>query len=178
MKLKLWLKLEIIGVIVTFILGLFLHYSISISNMSIWAIVFGSVNQSIWEHAKSFSMPYIIWSLIELCIIRLPFKKFVVSKIIGLYSLVIGVILSLSIYLGLIGNHSFILDIAVSFIFIFIAYVVSYKLATSKYHLEELFVISLLMLVLFLSMYLTFSFVPPKINLFLDYTKGSYGMSL
>ena len=69
-----------------------------------------------------------------------------------------------------------ILDIIISFFLIFISYFVSHELVISKWHLEEFFVVAILALVVFLSTYLIFSVVPPKINFFWDYKNGIYGI--
>lgn len=176
MKRKIWFNLELSGVPVTYITGLFLHYSYLLSDKSVWSIVFGSVNASVWEHIKVFAMPYILWSFIELSFIRVPFKKFVVSKVIGLYTIILSIGFFCSAYFGFIGHHSFLFDIITSLVFVFVAHIVSYNLSLSHHNLKDFFIVSIFALALFFSMYLTFSVAPPKINLFLDHQSGSYGL--
>lgn len=174
---KTQLRMELIGVPFTYAIGVLLHYSFILSDSSILTIFFGSVNESLWEHIKVFAFPYIIWSCVELAFVRKSFKKFVVAKICGLYTLILSMILAFSAYFGFIGKYNFwVLDIIISFFLIFISYFVSHELVISRWHLEEFFVVAILALAVFLSMYLTFSVVPPKINFFWDYKNGIYGI--
>ena len=174
---KFQFRMELIGIPFTYAVGILLHYSFILSNSYILTIFFGSVNESLWEHIKVFAFPYIIWSCVELSFVRRSFKKFVVAKICGLYTLILSMTLAFSAYFGFVGKYNFwILDVVISLCLIFISYFVSHELLISKWHLEEFFVVAILALAVFLSMYLTFSVIPPEINFFWDYRNSIYGI--
>lgn len=59
-------KLEICGVFFIFICGTLLHFVYQWSNKSVVSILFGAVNESVWEHVKIFALPYAAWAIIEL----------------------------------------------------------------------------------------------------------------
>ena len=56
-------------------------------------ILFGSVNGSSWELCKTLLLPFLIWSLLELLTLRLPFHRFVAAKTAALYALGAGFLL-------------------------------------------------------------------------------------
>ena len=76
--------LETVGVVSIYLTATFLHFVYDLSGGSTLAILFGSVNESVWEHVKIFSVGYVSWAIIELLWIKPPFKKFVTAKTISL----------------------------------------------------------------------------------------------
>ena len=48
-------------------------------------VMFGSVNDSIWEIEKTLLFPYLLWAGIELLCIKIPFRKFIVAKAVSLW---------------------------------------------------------------------------------------------
>lgn len=173
---KEFFKLEIIGSIFCVIAGTLLHFVYEWSDKAVWSILFGSVNESVWEHVKIFSLPYIVWAIIEMAKIKLPIKKFVVSKTIGLYFLILSVILFFYIYSGILGRSFLIVDIISIVVWVFLAHLISYKLLTSNLNLSQWFTIACFMILLFLAMFFTFTVSPPKIDLFRDPLTGLYGI--
>ena len=85
--------LETVGVFVVYLLASLLHFVYDLSNGSTLSILFGSVNESVWEHIKIFAVGFVVWSLIEILWIKPPFKKFVTAKTISLYFLSLSIIL-------------------------------------------------------------------------------------
>lgn len=85
--------MEIMGVLFTFLMGTLLHFVYTWSNGAVWSILFGAINESVWEHVKIFAMPYLLWGVFELACARPYFKMFVISKVVGLYFLAAAIIL-------------------------------------------------------------------------------------
>lgn len=111
--------MEIMGVLFTFLMGTLLHFVYTWSNGAVWSILFGAINESVWEHVKIFAMPYLLWGVFELACARPYFKMFVISKVVGLYFLAAAIILfitSIQAYLAATSLQStlsaFCLDIA------------------------------------------------------------------
>lgn len=169
-------RLEIVGVFFVFISGTLLHFLYDWSNGSMLGVLFGSVNESVWEHIKIFAMPYIVWSVIELACSIPYFRQFIVAKVLGLY-LLCGLITGFFyLYTMILGRHVLFIDITSVFIWIAIAHIFSYRATTSYKDLRHLFPLCLGLLFLFLAMYFSFTAVPPHIELFKDPVTGMYGI--
>lgn len=169
-------RLEIVGVFFVFISGTLLHFLYDWSNGSMLGVLFGSVNESVWEHIKIFAMPYIVWSVIELACSIPYFRQFIVAKVLGLY-LLCGLITGFFyLYTMILGRHVLFIDITSVFMWIAIAHIFSYKATTSYKDLRHLFPLCLGLLFLFLAMYFSFTAVPPHIELFKDPVTGMYGI--
>lgn len=169
-------KYEKIGAVFTFLAAVVLHFSYEWSDGALWSILFGAVNESVWEHVKIITMPYFVWSVIEFCVCKPSFRRFFVSKIAGLYFLGGAIIGFFYLYTSVIGKSIVIVDICSTFVWICAAYVVSYKLYTGKGLVEMWFSPALFMLVLFMAMYFSFTVCPPKFELFRDPVTNQYGI--
>lgn len=169
-------KLELIGSIFTIITGTLLHFAYDWSQKAVWSILFGAVNESVWEHVKIFTLPYIVWSIIEIAKVRVPIRKFVVSKTVGLYFLIVITIIFFYIYSGILGKNILLVDIISIIIWVFSSHFISYKLVTSNLDLNQWFTISCFLILLFIAMFFTFTVNPPQIDLFRDPITGLYGI--
>lgn len=169
-------KLEICGVFFIFICGTLLHFVYQWSNKSVVSILFGAVNESVWEHVKIFALPYAAWAIIELAFSIAYFRQFVVAKVFGLY-LLSGLIISFFyLYTSVIGTSILWLDILSVFVWICVSQWFSYKLTTDAKDFRHLFPFALGLLFLFGAMYFCFTAVPPHIDLFKDPITGMYGV--
>ena len=82
---KSFMYLELCGIPFIFVCGIFLSFLYEITDGSVIGIVFGSVNNSIWENVKLFSLPFVVWGVIELAFSIPYFRQFVVAKVFALY---------------------------------------------------------------------------------------------
>ena len=82
---KKMMKLEIGGIFFVIIMSVFMQNFYELSNHELIGIMFGSVNDSIWETAKTILFPYLLWGMIELLCVHPPFRKFAAIKIFTLY---------------------------------------------------------------------------------------------
>ena len=168
--------LEICGVFFVFICGTLLHFLYEWTDKSVVGVVFGAVNESVWEHVKIFAMPYIVWGIIELAVSIPYFRQFVVAKVFGVY-LQSGLIISFFyLYTFFTGKSILWLDILSVFVWICISHCFSYRLTTGDKDVRHLFPFALGLLFLFFIMYFCFSAVPPHIELFKDPVTGLYGV--
>ena len=97
-------QLEAWGVAFTCLTGLLLHFSYRLSGGAVWSILFGAANGSVWETVKIMALPYLCWSIVELCFLRLPLKNFVVARVTGLYVMTAGTIAFRLLYAGILGT--------------------------------------------------------------------------
>lgn len=169
-------KMEIWGILFTFATGTLLHFCYEWSNRAVWSILIAAVNESVWEHIKIFILPYLFWTIMEISYLRIPMKKTIVAKTIGTYVFAAITILFYYTYSGILGHSILILDIISVFIWVTLAHYISYKLISSNLKLDNFFTISVFALMILISMYLTFSVNPPKMDLFKDPQTGFYGI--
>ena len=66
-------------------LATLLHFIYDLTDGSVFAVLFGAVNESVWENTKIFLVAYCVWAVVELLVSKAPFKRFVIGKVIGIY---------------------------------------------------------------------------------------------
>ena len=175
---KLLLKMELSGAVFVSVCAVILHFSFEWSGEAIWAAVFSAVNESIWEHIKIFTLPYVLWGFIELCVIRVPFRRFLTAKVISLYFLILSIPVFYYTYTFLIGKNIAILDIMSGFVFTVVAFVLSYKMIVYLPFIGKYYNICVALLAVYYIMVGYFTFLPPKLELFRDPITGTYGIPL
>lgn len=168
------LKLEICGIFFILILSVFEQNLYQLSERNLIGIIFGSVNNSIWEITKTLMLPYVLWSMLELLTLRPAFKKFVISKTIGLYLLGATYILLSLVVSGFYGGYfaQFIAAIASVSTSLWL----SYKIYMSNLKTDNIYLPAIFMLMLFIAIFLSFTIFPPQIPIFKDRDTGLYGL--
>ena len=170
------MKFEIGGIFFVLIISVFLQNLYSLCSRELIGVMFGSVNNSIWETAKTLLLPFILWSIIEAMCIHPPFKKLVVSKVISLYYLGICYILLCMIFSFANEISRWLFEFISAIISVCTASFLSYRLTFSKFELQKLFAPSLFMLLLFIALYCSFTPFPPKMYIFMDRSTNLYGI--
>lgn len=170
------IQLYIIGTVVCFISATLLHFSYDWSNGSVWSILFAAANESIWEHIKILTLPYLLWSFIELSVLKVPLKKLIVAKTAGTYFITFATIVFFKFYTSITKRSVVFVDITSAFLWIAIAFFITYKILNSDINFNLLFTPAVFALLLFIVMFLTFTINPPQIDVFLDPISNSYGI--
>lgn len=173
---KKMIKLEIGGIFFVIIMSVFMQNFYELSNHELIGIMFGSVNDSIWETAKTILFPYLLWGMIELLCVHPPFRKFAAIKIFTLYfagTLYILLCLIFSPFGAL--SHS-IPELTAELVCIIFSSYLSYRLLFNDYEFEKLFMPSFFLLLLFIAFYCSFTPFPPKIYIFMDRATNLYGL--
>lgn len=171
-----FLLFECLGIIFVIISSVILHFIYEWSHGATWAILFGAVNESTWEHIKIFTLPYVIWSFIELFCLDIPFKKFVTVKTATLYFLLLSIPVFFYTYSSILGTNITVVDILSGFLLTALTFILSYKMMTSQRDLGRFFKISLIFLALYYITFVFFTTSPPEIFLFQDPVTGAYGI--
>ena len=161
---------EIVGVFFVLLSSLFMSKLNSLCGGNLIGMMFGSVNQSVWESCKTLLLPYLIWGMIELLSLSPHMHRFTVVKTITLYSLGLS-------YIGirlLLGYDK--PGIIVAVICVVLSFALSLFLYSSKFDLSPLFPVSVFLLFLFWAVYFSFTPFPPQNAVFLDSESGLYGI--
>ena len=165
---KILMQLEIAGLFFTIVMSVFLQNLYALCNREVIGVIFGSVNDSIWEITKTVLFSYLIWSVFEILSIRMPFKRFVTVKVITLYILGISYIL---VSLVLSGS-----DFASAIVCTGFAGFLTLRLMFSRFEIQNHFAIAFFLLLLFGAVYCSFTPFPPHTFIFMDRTNGLYGI--
>lgn len=168
---------EAVGCVMIYCTAVLLHFVYPLSGGAALSIVFGAVNESVWEHTKIFTAPYIGWALIQLCWLTVRFRQYVAAKVIGLYFMAGFIIVFYYSYTAFTETTILWLDIGSSLIAVIGAQALSYQLETADNRLADYFAPSLMMLMLYYLMFFSFTIFPPKIELFRDPVSGGFGIA-
>ena len=138
-------------------------------------LLFGAVNESVWEHVKIFSAAYAGYALLELLWIKVPFRQYVAAKCAGLYFLMGAIIALHYTVVFLAGSHITAIDIIGSAVIVILAQALSYRLTVGDAPLRDWFVPALFLLALYYLMFFSFTVYPPRTDLFRDPMSGGFG---
>ena len=171
-------RLEVSGAVFVSIAAVVLHFLYGWSGKEVWASLFSAVNESVWEHLKIFSLPYVIWAFVELCCVRVPFRKFVSAKVLSLYFMLIIIPAFFYTYSGIFGRNIAFVDIMSGFAFTVMTFILSYKMIVNAPCIEKYFKLSLFLLALYYVMIAFFTYTPPRLEIFKDPISGNYGAAI
>ena len=168
-------KAEWIGFIVTSILAPLFHFTFEASGDNLFVGMFSAVNESVWEHTKILYFPFLFYTIVEFFIIKPDVKRFWASKAVAMAFIPVVMIVFFYTYTGMLGIESLAVDIASTFVWLFFAFLISYKLYRSDYDLEKHFGWFVVLLVAVFAVEILFSLFPPHIPLFMNSLTGGYG---
>ncbi len=163
---KRFLAVEILGVAFVAACSAFMRRLYAWTDGELLGILFGSVNGSAWELCKTLLLPFLIWSLLELLTLRLPFHRFVAAKAAALYALGVSYLLLSQLTGG----------IAAGMICVPGAFALSFLLCGSSLRLRWMFAPALVLLFLFVALYFSLTPFPPRHEFFRDSLTGMYGI--
>lgn len=175
MKNKL-MKLEIAGLFFTIVMSVFFQNLYALCNREVIGVIFGSVNDSIWEITKTVLLSYLIWSIIEILLLRMPFKRFVTVKVITLYTLGISHIMISLVLSGFNPTAHSLSDFTSAIVCTGFAGFLTLRLMFSRFEIQNHFAIAFFLLLLFGAVYCSFTPFPPHTFIFMDRTNGLYGI--
>lgn len=167
---------KIIGFIFTSIVGVLLHFIYDLTNKSIVFAPFSAVNESIWEHMKLLFFPLFILALIEYSITGQNTPNFWCNKTIAIISGLILIPTVYYLYTGALGVNADWFNIIIFFLAIAFSFFIENLLNKNDFNLCNSPMFSFVILCIIALLFLIFTFVQPKIPLFLDTTTKKYGM--
>jgi len=166
---------ELIGLIFTVVFSVVFHFMYKWTGALGWLF---PVNESVWEHLKILFMPYLIYTFIELFLLK-PVDKinFFAIKSIALLVIPVTMIVLFFTYSGIIGKNFLLADIFIGVLALFAGFVISYRLIMIEYKVKKKYLWISLAAVFFVLM-IVFTYFPPHINLFFDPVTGTYGINI
>lgn len=170
---KLFKSQEILGVLASLILTLVMWQVYNLTKGNPLGVIFGSVNNSIWEQLKGLIVAYVVFGGVELFTCKPRFKQFVTAKAWGLYGVISAYILIRYVTSSVFNVFTNCLAALAALI---LGFLISYLAANLRSDLRDLFIPSFFMLVLIFVMFFSFSAFPPRLSLFQDPDTGLYGI--
>lgn len=168
MKEKVFKISEFVGIFAVYLIAVYLHFVYEISGGSTLAVLFGAVNESVWEHVKIFAAGYVGYAMLQLLWVRPPFRRYVTAKVLSLYALSGAIIVFNYAYTFFTKENILAVDIISSFIFVALAQLLSCTLTLHAKGLEDWFSAAVMLLMLFFLMFFSFTIFPPNAPLFRD----------
>lgn len=163
-----------------FLMGSLFHFVFEFTGKNIMLAPFFPVNESVYEHLKLTFYPILLWQLIGYVFLKnkitFIFKKQIIFTAIAVItSSSLMVFLYYSV-LGAFNIHSITADIS----FYFISIVIGQSLGLHLYNKCEdnrnLFLLSIAIVLFMFISFIIFTFIPPKLPLFLESSSGTYGI--
>lgn len=168
------LAYELIGIFFIIILGSLLHFTFAWSGKNNLVAIFSAVNESVWEHLKLSFWPTLLYLIIEYKKLK-SVNNFLLAKVFSVVLMPILVIAFFYLYTALIEDNLFV-DILIFVIAVIVGQLASYRIL-KLIKMPGLFEnISLIILFILITIFITFTFYPPKIFLFADPTSSNYGI--
>ncbi|MBQ4347147.1 MAG: hypothetical protein IJC39_01710 [Firmicutes bacterium] len=158
-------RYELICMILVMALGTLLHFVYKWSGENAFVGIFGSVNESTWEHLKIFYWPFLGCSVFEYFKLKNPGKGFFMSKAAALLVGMLVITASFYTYSGIIGTDISWINIAIFYIAVFFAYRFSQKVLSER-RFSDKNSWGILIFAVFLVLFIVFTFKTPEIGIF------------
>ena len=166
---------QIVGFFFSVFLGSFLHFAYKLSNNSIIVGTFSAINESTWEHMKLLFFPMFIFSIIQFFFFR-NVDQFWNIKLCGICIGLTLIPVLFYMYNGIIGKSPAWINIAIFASSAFFAYLFELKAFKDNRILFSSQTISFYILLFIAFLFIFFTFITPKINIFKDPVTGKYGI--
>lgn len=155
-----------------------LHFVFELSDFNKTVAVFGSVNESTFEHLKLFFWPGLFYTLVQHAFIKGRVNNYWYGKGMALLAVPFGVIVSFYLYLGILlpirGEGLLALDIGTGAAGVLLGNIVAYRLLTGRERgnkARSLGVATMLVLALMMA---TAAWFQPRIFLYEDFLGYEY----
>ncbi len=161
---------EVAGFLVILLVGSFLHFLYELSGFALPAAIFGSVNESTWEHLKLFYWPGVAFAVIQHAYLRRRVSNFWLAKGMSLALITVLEIIAFYCYVGIVvpidGKGTLAGSIITAMIAIGIAQYVSFRFLTGSPRAAWTRTLGIGLLVALGVMMIVFTFAPPHVFLF------------
>ena len=164
------------GALVAFGAAALLHYLWDWTGNFLPAAIFASVNESVWEHVKILSWPFLAWSAAEYYILRPEPKRFLTARAAGVLTVMLLTVCFFYVYSGILGRAVLWLDLASAFVWLLAGEFVSIRIINSPARLDVWWIFSAAVMLLVVVSLLCFTASAPHIGLFRDPVTGLYGL--
>lgn len=167
---------ELIGILFISVLGSLLHFTFEWSGNWKPFALFSAVNESVWKHLKIGFWPALLYSIIQYKYIKPISNNFATAKAVALLIIPTFITVMFYLYTLILGHNVLFIDISIFVISIILAQLASYKLLTYNKLSDKINSISIAVIIILVIAFSTFTFYPPKLSIFMDPRKLTYGI--
>ena len=153
-----------------------MHFLYDLTNSSLIVAPFSAVNESIWEHMKLLFFPMFVFALVEYKYIGKDYENFWCAKLAGVLTGLLLIPILFYTYSGVLGVTVDWFNIVIFFIAAGAAYYLETLLFKNQTILCKTPLVAFALLCLIALLFVIFTFVQPKIPLFMDMSTGNYGI--
>ena len=170
---------EFFSMLFVILVGSILNFSYDWSGNNVIVAAFSGVNESVWEHLKTFFFPYVLFGLFEYFKLGKMYSNLIACKTAGVLAGMAFIVTAFFTYTGVLGYSVFIVDILLFVLAAALASFTSYRLIVGgSLSGGGARILAIFIILLFASAFVVFTFIPPHINLFSDPLTGKYGISV
>jgi len=171
-----WLGWGLAGIPVILLAGSASHFAYAWCGRALAVAPFVPVNESVWEHLKLAFWPSLLYAAVEYVAFGRNARGFWPAKSAGILLMPLLIVLLFYAYTGLLGRHLLWLDISIFFVAVAAGQLVScVLLAAGRPHTILGRVVPSAVVLLGL-LFVLFTFVPPRPELFRDPLTGGHGL--
>ncbi len=166
---------QLVGFATSTLFGTLLHFLYDWTGKSLWIAPFSGVNESTWEHMKLLFWPLLLFAIVESFFFR-DRENFWCIKARGISLGLILIPVLFYTYNGVIGKSPDWINIAIFFLSAMLAFLYE----THLFHQNDLRCkapkLSFIFLIAIATLFVLFTFLPPKLPLFQDPITSTYGI--
>lgn len=167
---------QIFGFLFLVIGGSLLHFIYEWSGYSSMVAIFSAANESVWEHLKLGFWALVLYSIIEYWFIKGKTKMYFLAKAAGIFSMQIFIVIFFYSYTAIIHREILALDIGSYVLGSFFCQIISYKILINEKKNAIANAVGISLLLLHGFSLIIFTFIPPKLPIFMDSNTGQYGI--
>ena len=169
--------LSIVGFVLSGLLGVLLHFLYGLSGESRFVALFSAVNESTFEHMKILFFPLFLFAFIEKRFLGDSYRNFWCARLCGI---LLGIFLIPVLFYtlgGIFGTLPAYVNITIFFVADAAAYALSYYIMKKGLLPHCKADTALLVLFMIAAIFAVWTFVPPRIPLFMDPVGGGFGVN-
>lgn len=174
-RLKSWQRT---GFLFTGISGTLLHFIYDWTNECIIVAPFSAVNESTWEHMKLLFFPMLVFAVIQYKVMGRAYEDFWCVKLTGTLAGLTLIPVLFYTYSGVLGKTADWFNITIFFISAAFAYWLEYIMLKNEYNCRLSAGVAVAVFVVIAAAFVIFTFIQPKVPLFMDPVTNSYGVQL
>ena len=164
------------GFVITVFLGTLLHFLYGWTGENIAVAHFAAVNESTWEHMKILFFPAFLFAIVQRKFFKGTYENFWCVKAVGILTSTLLVPVLFYTYNGALGASPDWVNIAIFFVAAGVGFWLETRLFQKGSRPCKLAKAALILLIIISVCFVIFTFIPPKIPLFLDPLTGGYGL--
>ena len=164
-----------IGMIIIAIVGTLLHFLYELSHHNRFVALFAAVNESTWEHIKICMTPTIIWSLYDGFVYGMN-PNYLIAKSLSFLTIILLIPALFYTYTYFTKKSNLVIDVICFYIVVVTSQFIFYYFISSE-GLPFIFTyLSVILLVIEITAYMIFTYVPLKNFIFEDPITHKYGL--